>query len=105
MRASVKSHLHELLLYQMGVPWAHASNRMHEQPDGFIDEALLSEQKPSSAWQLPVMQEGKKSNIEIAGRLDKTVVNMSAGDAIRRARPVNRPSAVSKNTASSRNFS
>ena len=47
---------------------------MHEQPDDFIDEARLSEQKPSSAWQLPVMQEGKKSNIEIAGRLDKTVV-------------------------------
>ena len=85
MRASVKSHLHELLLYQIGVPWAHASNRMHEQPDDFIDEARLSEQKPSSAWQLPVMQEGKKSNIEIAGRLDKTVVQYER-DAIRRAR-------------------
>ena len=84
MRASVKSHLHELLLYQIGVPWAHASNRMHEQPDDFIDEARLSEQKPSSAWQLPVMQEGKKSNIEIAGRLDKTVVQYERWRCFRR---------------------
>jgi hypothetical protein len=41
-----------LLLYPMGAPFAHASNRRHEQPDDFI-EALLDEQKPSSAWQFP----------------------------------------------------
>jgi hypothetical protein len=57
---------------------------MHEQPDDFIDEARLSEQKPSSAWQLPVMQEGKKSNIEIAGRLDKTVVQYERWRCFRR---------------------